>query len=108
MSLTPGVEHAARVPEERGGGVVEVVAAARDGGGVEQDVLVGLADSRVSIGESWAAGLMLTTLPGRGTGSAWARRRTQTAPERRRRRGQFGSSFWIWVIGGDGGVGGCG
>ena len=47
--LTPGVQHAARVPEEGGGGVVEVVAPARDGGGVEQDVLVSLAESRVRI-----------------------------------------------------------
>ena len=49
MSLTSGVQLAARVPEEGNSGVVEVVATARDGGGVEQDVLVSLAGSRVRI-----------------------------------------------------------
>jgi hypothetical protein len=49
QSLTPRVQHAARVPEEGSGGVVEVVAPARDRGGVEEDVLVSLARSRVRI-----------------------------------------------------------
>ena len=116
--LTPGVQHAARVPEEGSGGVVEVVAPARDRGGVEQDVLVSLAESRVRLsyifwetgenGESWAAGSMLTSLPETGTGSAWARRPAQTAPGPRRRGRGFGSSLWIWVVvGGDGGVSCC-
>ena len=37
---TSGVQHAASVPEEGTGGVVEVVAPARDGGGVVEDVAV--------------------------------------------------------------------
>lgn len=49
VKLTSGVQHAAGVPEEGTSRIVEVVAPARDGGSVVQDVAVALAVSRESV-----------------------------------------------------------
>lgn len=100
---TARVQHAAGGPEESAGLVVEIVAAARDRGGVVQDVAVGIAVVAVLAcsAQRGCSNLNSKPLTSRrccGIGSAWAWQPGQEPEEWRRRRRRLRTSCCSEVV----------